>query len=78
MEERPGVAEKLLETIRDGIDAARFFARHEIVAGMTDDDSTLVELANAVETAAADLDEAMMALLEHQGQDAETDEDSTN
>lgn len=78
MDDKPGVAERLLETIRDGIDAARYFARHEIVAGMSDDDQALVDLANAVEEAAAELDEAMMALLEHQGRDAEPVDDATN
>lgn len=78
MDDTPGIAERLLETIRDGIDAARYFARHEIVAGLSDDDQTLVALANAVEEAAADLDEAMMALLEHQGRDAEASDGSTN
>ena len=76
--ERPGVAEKLLEAVRDGIDAARYFARHEAVTGMTTDDRTLVELANAVEEAAADLDDAMMALLEHQGRDIEGADEQTN
>jgi hypothetical protein len=59
--------ERLLEAIRDGIDAARYFARHEGLAAMTNDDHNLVELASAVEEAAAELDDAMMALLEHQG-----------
>ena len=76
--DRPGVAEQLLEEIRDGIDAARYFARHETVSGMTSDDSTLVELANAVEGAAAILDDAMMALLEHQGREAEDYDDQAN
>jgi hypothetical protein len=78
VEERPGIAERLIEAIRDGIDAARYFARHEVVGGMSDDDQTLVDLANAVEEAAADLDEAMMAMLEHQDRDGEREDDSTN
>jgi hypothetical protein len=78
VEDKAGVAERLLEAIRDGIDAARYFARHEVVAGMSDDDQVLVDLANAVEEAASDLDEAMMALLEHQGRDADPEDDSTN
>ncbi len=69
--ERPGVVERLLEAVRDGIDAARFFARHETVSGMTDDDIRLVELANAVEEAAANLDDAMMSLIEHHDDDPE-------
>ena len=65
MEEGFGVAENLLAAIRNGIDAARFYARHEAFAGISSDDHALIELATSVETAAADLDEAMMALLDH-------------
>lgn len=63
--DQPGIPEKLLQAVRDGIDAARFFARHEAITGMTEDDSALVELAHAVEDAAADLDDAMLNLLDH-------------
>jgi hypothetical protein len=77
-EERFGITERLLESIRDGIDAARYFARHEAVAGMTSDEKVVIELANAVEEAAADLDDAMMALLEHQGRFAEGYDEKVN
>lgn len=76
--ERPGVAEKLLEAVRNGIDAARYFARHEAVAGMTSDDQALVDLANAVEEAAAELDDTMMSLLDHQGRELDNFDEQTN
>jgi hypothetical protein len=74
MEEKFGVAEQLLEAVRNGIDAARFFARHEAISGMTSDDQQLVELASAVEDAAADLDETMLALLDHLAPEGEQDQ----
>ena len=66
MEEKPGIAEQLLDAIRDGIDAARYFARHEAFGAMANDDADLLELAHQVESCSTDLDEAMMRLLEHQ------------
>lgn len=76
--ERPGVAERLLEAVRDGIDAARYFARHEAVAGMTNDNRALADLANAVEEAAAELDDTMMSLLDHQGREVDDFDEKTN
>lgn len=78
MEDQIGIAEQLLKAIRDGIDAARYFARHEALAGMTADDALLVELANTVEESAAELDDAMMALLEYQGKDLDVAEEEAN
>ncbi len=65
MEERFGVAEQLLEAVRNGIDAAKYYARFEGLSGMTSDDAQLVELAAEVEEAATNLDDAMMALLDY-------------
>lgn len=78
VEERLSIAERLLEAIRDGIDAARYFARHEAVSGMTNDNVTLVELSNAVEDAAAELDDAMMALIDFQDRDQEAPDEPVN
>ena len=78
MEERYDVAEHLIATVRSGIDAARFFARHEAITGMTCDDPKLVELASAVEQASAELDTAMLALLEHTSDEAEEETVQSN
>ena len=60
------VADRLISMIRDGIDAANFFARHEAISGMTAEDSELVELAGAVEAAADALEEAVAELLDYE------------